>query len=145
MFGSDVVMTQLQCLMDGVTNHRFRPRGEGKLAFLRRRTRLDQCHDLGFDHWSCDAGFTEKLRRQTVGRLEEGEQQVLGSHETVPQTLGLFLGLNEDVASTVSESLEVLYIERETLMGRLLADTEGPADLRPRASAAAALIHEVAE
>ena len=145
MFGSDVAMTQLQCLMYGVTNHRFRPRGEGKFAFLRRSPRLDQRRDLLFDHWSCDAGFAEKLRCQPVGCLEQGEQQVLGSHETVAQTLGLFLGMNEDVASTVSESLKVLYIEGEPLMGRLLADTEGTADLRPRASAAAALINKVAE
>ena len=70
---------------------------------------------------------------------------MLGSHETVPQTLGLFLRSSKDVPSTISGSLEPRYIKREPLMGRLLADTEGTADLRPRASATAGLINKVAE
>ena len=67
------------------------------------------------------------------------------SHETVAQTLSLFLGLSKDVPSTISESLEPRYVKREPLMGSLLADTEGTADLRPRASATAALVNKVAE
>src|ERR1700722_3883017 len=70
---------------------------------------------------------------------------MFGSDESVPQAVRFSFGLAYGRASSFRESLERRCIEREPLVSCLLADAESAADLRPRMSAAAALVNEVAK
>ena len=66
---------------------------------------------------------------QATGGLEESEENVLGSHESVTQAVSFCLGLAEDHPCSVGEPLERGGIGSKPLVGRLLTDAEGIADL----------------
>lgn len=70
---------------------------------------------------------------------------MFGAHESVPEATSLFLRLRKDRSCAIGESLEPRDIEGESLVRRLLADTEGTTYLRPRATAAPALVNEVSK
>lgn len=129
MLGAHIVVAQLQCLSDGVLKRRLGPRGEGQLSFLRLRPSVDLHENLRLDQGSGDAGFCENLASQAIGKLEECEEKVLGSHESVPEPLRLLHRLCEDGSGPVSESFVGRDVEGESLMGCLLAHTERTADL----------------
>jgi hypothetical protein len=106
---------------------------------------LDQRQYSGLDGGSGDAGLTESVRCQTLRSVEEPEKDVFGTHESVPEAMGLFLRLRKDCSCAIGESFEPRDVEGESLVGRLLADTEGTAYVRPRATAAPALVNEVSK
>jgi len=145
MLGSHVVVAQLQRLRHGALDRGFRSRGKGNPAFFGGCSSFYQRQYPGLDRGSRDAGFSQNLGCQTVGGVEQREKEVLGSHESVAEAMGLFLRLRKDCSCAICESLERRDIEGESLVGRLLADPQGTAYLRPRATVAPALVYEVSK
>ena len=143
----DVVVAQLQGLVDGPAKHCLRPRGEGKLSIsiFRLSSAPDESKNALFSHGFREAFSIEDALGHAIGGFEQSKQNVLGSHETVPQTVGFCLGLAHHCPGPFRESSERRHIEREPLVSRLLADPESAADLGPGMSAPPALVHKMTE
>src|SRR5271163_4616017 len=101
MLSAHIVVAQLQRLSHCVLKRRLGPRGEGKLSLLRFRPSFDLRENRRLDRGSGDAGFCENSGSQAIGKLEECEEKMFGSHESVPEPLRLLHRLREDASGPV--------------------------------------------
>ena len=109
------------------------------------RPPTDDLEDVGLDGLGGDAALDQHLGRQGIRDGEQPEQQVLGADVGVAELPGGDPGAGHADPGPVGEALAGERLRGEPLLGGLLADAEGLADLAPRGAAPPGLVDEVAE
>jgi hypothetical protein len=106
VLGADVVVTERKRLAQGELEHLLRPRRERDLARGDLLAGADDPHHLRADALGGDVERLEDAGGQALLLAQEAEQDVLGADVVVFQRASLFLGQDDHLPGSLSESLE---------------------------------------
>jgi hypothetical protein len=106
VLGADVVVTEAQRLAQRQFEHLLRPRRERDLPGGDLFAGAHDAHDLGAHPLDGDVQALEHARGETLFLTQEPEKDVLRADVVVLERPRLFLGENDDLTGSFSESLE---------------------------------------
>ena len=109
VLGTDVVVAQAPCLVDGQLDDALGARGEADLADDRAIAATDDELDRGADLGQLDVHVLEHARGDALALAHEPEQQMLGADVVVIEALRLILREGEDFSRPVGELVETVH------------------------------------
>ena len=106
VFGTDVVMTKLQCLTQRKFEHFFRPWCKWNMARWRRSALTDDLFNLRAHGFKRDTECFESFGGHAFTFVNQTQQNVFRTDVRVIEQAGFFLGENYDSASPICKPFE---------------------------------------